>query len=466
MEKRTVRRREPVLTREDALRPSSQVTAPHLREKRHGSKWWSPEKRDRSASRSQLAVSALGMYTMISHSMTPILMNSAATAGAGAGLAALFASDDVVAQQGQKGEKGQPGMKGGEGAQGEQGMKGEKGDVGPQGNAGRKGWTGDPGEKGDKGDAGRSGSPGAPGDPGPKGDPGAKGGEGAPGTPGAKGEVGEQGAAGPKGEVGEQGAAGAKGAQGEQGTAGAKGAQGEQGIQGVKGDIGPSGGPQGDKGATGEKGEQGTAGAPGATGAQGAAGPRGATGATGATGAQGAKGDTGQKGGFAPIDADQVRRVIKELKESGNTDHERVSELLTKLLSELETNNRETSESESLTLLKYAADPNSDERVRTAAVYGSISANEREIRALNAKYRALRSENREGTAVALALGGIYLPKDKDNAINMRFGHFEGESALAAAGAFRINENWWADFGVAYGLRHNQLGYSGGVTFSW
>ena len=178
----------------------------------------------------------------------------------------------------------------------------------------------------------------------------------------------------------------------------------------------------------------------------------------------------------------------------------RVGELLNELLNELETNEsvpagqssgsdsqlslryaadqnsvraRQSSDSDSRVLLKYAADQNSDDRLRSAAMIGSISvnerdirANERDIRALNAKYRVLRSENREATAVALALGGMQVPLDRDNAVSMRFGNFEGESALAAAGAFRINENWRADFGVAYGLRHNQLGYSGGITFSW
>ena len=90
------------------------------------------------------------------------------------------------------------------------------------------------------------------------------------------------------------------------------------------------------------------------------------------------------------------------------------------------------------------------------------------VESLRADFNQLRSESREATAISLALGGLRVPYDRDGAFSMRFGHFRGESAIAAQAAFRLSSDpdTVVDIGAAHGIEYSQTGFSAGVTFSW
>ena len=389
----------------------------------------------------------LGVCSMLSNSLTPLLTATLAknTAAVGVVGAALI-PDDAMA--------GTPA--------GPPGDKGDKGDAGEKGEAGvgNPGAKGEVGQKGQQGDAGRTG---APGETGAQGNPGAKG---EIGSPGEKGEVGATGATGAKGQKGETG--GVKGEKGAIGTQGAQGPQGSQGIQGVKGDAGAAGA-KGDRGATG------TTGAAGADGAD------------GADGAQGEKGDSG----LASLTQANIQNAAENLKNSSNPDEQRVGELLERIAEQLTPSavqptrsdssggSAATATSDGLALLRHAA--RTDDPVeRSSALMGSVFLNQEDIRknragiqenranieTLQHQYRNLRARSREGTALAIALGGIHVPVDKDRSVSLRFGYFESEEALALGGSFRLEENWQIDFGMGHGLRYEQRGYSGGLSYSW
>ena len=78
----------------------------------------------------------------------------------------------------------------------------------------------------------------------------------------------------------------------------------------------------------------------------------------------------------------------------------------------------------------------------------------------------LRGEALEGTAIALAIGGINLPANADRAVALRLGHFEGMEALALGAALRIGGSATFDFGLSHGLEYSQTGYSAGITLTW
>ncbi len=103
-----------------------------------------------------------------------------------------------------------------------------------------------------------------------------------------------------------------------------------------------------------------------------------------------------------------------------------------------------------------------DEMLKGLDGYGSS------LDSLQHSFSRLRSESHEGTAIAIALGGMRLPQDKDRAISLRLGHFRSKSAIAAGGAFRLLEepNVVLDFGISQGLDYSQTGGSAGITWSW
>ncbi len=80
----------------------------------------------------------------------------------------------------------------------------------------------------------------------------------------------------------------------------------------------------------------------------------------------------------------------------------------------------------------------------------------------------MHSQSREGTAIALSLGGLRIPIDKDSAFAVRYGQFEGELAFSAQGAFRLSSDpdVAVDVGAAYGVNHRQTGITAGFTWSW
>lgn len=413
----------------------------------------------------------LGVCSMLSNSLNPLLTAALTknTAAVGGVVGAALMPDDAMAQ-------GDPGQKGEKGAAGE---KGVKGDTGPTGATGPKGDQGVTGPKGDQGDTGAAGTAGLKGDPGQKGEPGAQ------GDPGMKGGQGEQGVKGEVGEKGEVGVTGEKGEVGEKGATGA-GTPGAQGATGATGSQGP-------QGATGAKGEKGVAGQAAAKGEKGATGQAGVAGQPGSIGVDGADGAPGEKGdsGLTSLTQAHIQNAAENLKNSSDPDDRRVGELLERIAEQLTPSAAQPSRSDGsggsaapptsdgLALLRHAA--RTDDPVqRSSALMGSIFLNQEDIRknradirqnresieTLRHQYRNLRGQSREGTALAIALGGIHVPVDKDRSVSLRFGYFESEEALALGASFRLEENWQIDFGMGHGLRYEQRGYSGGLSYSW
>jgi len=72
----------------------------------------------------------------------------------------------------------------------------------------------------------------------------------------------------------------------------------------------------------------------------------------------------------------------------------------------------------------------------------------------------------EGTAVAIALGGGYLPDNKRFAISTNWGTFRGENAASVVAHLRVNDFMVINGGFASGFQHGGMGGRVGATFAW
>lgn len=72
----------------------------------------------------------------------------------------------------------------------------------------------------------------------------------------------------------------------------------------------------------------------------------------------------------------------------------------------------------------------------------------------------------EGTAVAIALGGGFLPDNKRFAISTNWGTFRGENAASVIAHLRVNEFMVFNGGFASGFQHGGMGGRMGATFAW
>ena len=104
-----------------------------------------------------------------------------------------------------------------------------------------------------------------------------------------------------------------------------------------------------------------------------------------------------------------------------------------------------------------------------------VSEHGQQISSLRLSFDELRSESHEGTAVAVALGGMHIPYSKDSAFSLRLGHYRSGLAISAAGAFRLPAGAFrlpedvstvVDVGVAHGLEYHQTGSTAGITWGW
>ncbi len=89
------------------------------------------------------------------------------------------------------------------------------------------------------------------------------------------------------------------------------------------------------------------------------------------------------------------------------------------------------------------------------SIFSDIAKNGRDIR-----------DNKEGIAMAFALQAPYVAPGMTFAMSGGYGNFEGSSALALSGAFRVSPNVQIDAGLGYGVSHDNLGGRVGVTVSW
>lgn len=126
--------------------------------------------------------------------------------------------------------------------------------------------------------------------------------------------------------------------------------------------------------------------------------------------------------------------------------------------------NRERIESSSRRIAESFAELMRDNRVQQAEVDDS----RRRIDSLRIDIAGLRDESQEATAIAIALGGLRIPYDKDQAFSMNIGNFRGKNAVSAQGAFRLSADpdVVVDIGAAHGLEYHQTGFKAGITWSW
>jgi hypothetical protein len=95
------------------------------------------------------------------------------------------------------------------------------------------------------------------------------------------------------------------------------------------------------------------------------------------------------------------------------------------------------------------------------------SFNPDSIAALDSRVTALSAKAFEGTAIALAMaGGATLPAEKNFAVSINWGVFEGQHGFAGTAAARINDNLHIHGGIGVGASEGTVGGRAGLTLSW
>ncbi|CAN1528342.1 YadA-like, C-terminal [Paracoccaceae bacterium] len=99
-----------------------------------------------------------------------------------------------------------------------------------------------------------------------------------------------------------------------------------------------------------------------------------------------------------------------------------------------------------------------------------IAQNTSDIAAINTQIGGFAddiSANRDGVAMAIALGGIApLMPDQNGTIAFNVGHFNGASALGLAGGFRLDDGFVLNSGLGYASGSQTVGGRLGVQYSW
>jgi hypothetical protein len=72
----------------------------------------------------------------------------------------------------------------------------------------------------------------------------------------------------------------------------------------------------------------------------------------------------------------------------------------------------------------------------------------------------------EGTAVAIAMGGSWLPDNKRFAITTNWGNFRGTNAMSFIAQARLSDNIVANAAIAGGFQYGGVGTRAGLTFAW
>ena len=103
-----------------------------------------------------------------------------------------------------------------------------------------------------------------------------------------------------------------------------------------------------------------------------------------------------------------------------------------------------------------------DDAARTVERHGQ------EIDSLHLLFDGLRSESHEGAAIAIALGSMRIPRDRDRAVGVRLAHYRSGDAIAVSGAFRLPERTRAvvSLGIAYGFEYHQKRMNVRLAWRW
>ena len=290
----------------------------------------------------------------------------------------------------------------------------------------------------------------------------------------------------------------AKGAQGSQGDPGETGPTGAPGPAGVKGFTGMKGVPfKGAKGSQGEQGDPGPKGLDGEPanpsdiikGEKGASGDPGPVGNTGSTGAPASSGTGGSDRGFTLTTPpgggtrEDVNTAVKGLADSlngladGNADEpatpaQTAAAAAAAIVRRSAASGALQSPGRRLAdILAASADDTPEELAKTkqaitGATIAGLQQNWQEIQSVRGEYADFQDEANEGTAIAIALGGFRIAHDKTNAFSLRFGHFEGQNAVAAQTAIRLFSKVTFGMGVAHGLEYSQTGYAANLKITF
>ena len=71
-----------------------------------------------------------------------------------------------------------------------------------------------------------------------------------------------------------------------------------------------------------------------------------------------------------------------------------------------------------------------------------------------------------GTAVAIAMGGNFIPPDMNLAVSFNLGTYRGQEAFAATVVARVSPQVWLNAGAAGSSVRGSTGGRAGVTFGW
>jgi len=92
------------------------------------------------------------------------------------------------------------------------------------------------------------------------------------------------------------------------------------------------------------------------------------------------------------------------------------------------------------------------------------------LEGVNARLSDVQTQTRrntDGIAIAIAMGGLSLPANKDVAIGANFGVFDGSHAFATQGAFKVNDNLIFNTGIGFALGSDTtVGGRMGLMAAW
>lgn len=111
-------------------------------------------------------------------------------------------------------------------------------------------------------------------------------------------------------------------------------------------------------------------------------------------------------------------------------------------------------------------------QVVTSDAGGNLATNSLDnLLGQSASYQDLQQQvnrNTEGVAMAIALGagGAILPEDKNHAVLVEWGNFEGSNALGVSGVQRLSDSLFLNGGLGVGCNRGTLGGRAGMTYAW
>ncbi len=85
---------------------------------------------------------------------------------------------------------------------------------------------------------------------------------------------------------------------------------------------------------------------------------------------------------------------------------------------------------------------------------------------INGAFDAI-DQNTQGIAIAIAMGGLALPSDKNFALSANVGFYDSKHAIAAQAAVRLSEHLTLNGGIGVGMDSTRkVGGRIGITAAW